>query len=188
MTGVAVVAVSVGAVLLGFVLGALIGRRFQRRPMKRATGLTVAELISRVLDSSHNGVVVLNEWGDVVLHNVRAEELGVVVDNRVDGRARDASQQVRELGEAVWVDLSPPTSKGRQPAAVRGEVRPLAEDFTVLDAADESEAVRLEATRRDFVANVSHELKTPVGALALLAEAVIDAADDADEVRRFSGS
>jgi two-component system sensor histidine kinase SenX3 len=66
-------------------------------------------------------------------------------------------------------------------------VRPLAETFTVVDAADESEAVRLEATRRDFVANVSHELKTPVGALALLAETVEDAADDPEAVRRFAG-
>jgi two-component system sensor histidine kinase SenX3 len=52
-------------------------------------------------------------------------------------------------------------------------------------AQDESDVVRLEATRRDFVANVSHELKTPVGAMALLAEAVLDAADDPHEVRRF---
>jgi two-component system sensor histidine kinase SenX3 len=57
----------------------------------------------------------------------------------------------------------------------------------VVDAADESDAVRLEATRRDFVANVSHELKTPVGAMALLAEAVLDAADDEEQVRRFGG-
>ncbi len=53
------------------------------------------------------------------------------------------------------------------------------------DGAQDSDAVRLEATRRDFVANVSHELKTPVGAMALLAEAVLDAADDPHEVRRF---
>jgi two-component system sensor histidine kinase SenX3 len=50
---------------------------------------------------------------------------------------------------------------------------------------DESDAVRLEATWGDFVANVSHELKTPVGAVALLAEAVLDAADDPRDVRRF---
>jgi two-component system sensor histidine kinase SenX3 len=49
----------------------------------------------------------------------------------------------------------------------------------------DSDAVRLEATRRDFVANVSHELKTPVGAMALLAEAVLDAAEDPHEVHRF---
>jgi two-component system sensor histidine kinase SenX3 len=62
----------------------------------------------------------------------------------------------------------------------------LGDGFAVVEAEDTSDVVRLEATRRDFVANVSHELKTPVGAVGLLAEAVLDAADDADEVRRFS--
>jgi two-component system sensor histidine kinase SenX3 len=46
--------------------------------------------------------------------------------------------------------------------------------------------VRLEATRRDFVANVSHELKTPVGAVGLLAEAVLDSKDDPETVERFA--
>ena len=54
-------------------------------------------------------------------------------------------------------------------------------------AEDRTEARRLEAIRRDFVVNVSHELKTPVGALALLAETMQDAADDPDAVRRFAG-
>jgi two-component system sensor histidine kinase SenX3 len=52
---------------------------------------------------------------------------------------------------------------------------------------DFSESRRLEAVRRDFVANVSHELKTPVGALTLLAEAVQDAAGDPEAVARFAG-
>nr|MDP9496486.1 ATP-binding protein [Actinomycetota bacterium] len=49
------------------------------------------------------------------------------------------------------------------------------------------EARRVEAVRHDFVANVSHELKTPVGALSLLAEALQDAADDPAATRRFAG-
>jgi two-component system sensor histidine kinase SenX3 len=70
-----------------------------------------------------------------------------------------------------------------------GALLPAGEDATAArsdePAPDEPDAVRLEATRRDFVANVSHELKTPVGAMALLAEAVLDAAEDPHEVRRF---
>ena len=54
-------------------------------------------------------------------------------------------------------------------------------------AEDQTESRRVEEVRRDFVANVSHELKTPVGALALLAETVEDAADDPEAVRRFAG-
>ena len=55
----------------------------------------------------------------------------------------------------------------------------------VLFADDDSEQVRMEATRRDFVANVSHELKTPVGAMSLLAEALLESADDPESVRHF---
>ncbi len=51
---------------------------------------------------------------------------------------------------------------------------------------DRTRERRVEAVRRDFVANVSHELKTPVGAIRLLAEAVHDAADDPEAVKRFS--
>ena len=84
-------------------------------------------------------------------------------------------------GSPMEVDLSPLEQRGREPAAVLGQVRGLGDGFTVVEATDSSDAVRMEATRRDFVANVSHELKTPVGAMGLLAEAVLDAADDPDD-------
>ncbi|GDY29483.1 two-component sensor histidine kinase [Gandjariella thermophila] len=169
-------------------LGFLLGRSAVRRERHSSAGLTIADLVGRIIDSSHNGVAVLNQFGDVVLHNPRAVALGIVRNQRVDERAAKAAEQVRETGEVVRVDLSPlERLGGRGPEAVLGDVRPLGDGFTVVDASDESDAVRLEATRRDFVANVSHELKTPVGALALLAEAILDAADDPEEVRRFSG-
>ena len=72
---------------------------------------------------------------------------------------------------------------------MRGHVRLLTEDdrrFAVVYVDDQSEHARMEATRRDFVANVSHELKTPVGAMGVLAEALLASADDPETVRRFA--
>lgn len=150
-------------------------------------------MLDAVLESLYNGIAVLDATGTVVWHNPRAVELGVVSEAgddeavTADDRARKAAEQALAVGETVEVDLSPLSPRGRQPAAVLAEVGSFEGEFVVVDAADESETVRLEKTRRDFVANVSHELKTPVGALALLAEAVLDSADDPESVRRFSG-
>ncbi len=189
MTLAAIVLIAIGVLMAGLIVGFLIGRRAGTAvPQRSPDGVTAADLVQRAVLSSHNGVVLLNRFGDVVLANAAAVELGLVRGPHLDERAGKAAEQVRVTGEVVQVDLSPldrGTRSGRGPTAVLGEVRPLGDGFTVVDASDESDAVRLEATRRDFVANVSHELKTPVGAMALLAEAVLDAADDPQEVRRF---
>jgi two-component system, OmpR family, sensor histidine kinase SenX3 len=66
-------------------------------------------------------------------------------------------------------------------------VAPLDESLILVLADDQTAARRIDETRRDFVANISHELKTPIGAIALLAEAVEEAADDAAAVRKFAG-
>ncbi|WP_407646792.1 sensor histidine kinase [Allosaccharopolyspora coralli] len=188
MTTLGYAALLIVVLALGIAGGHLLTRLLARRERNQQHGPTVAELLQRLVHSNGNGIVVLNKFGDVVLHNPKAVELGFIKDSHADPRASKAAEQAVESGDRVAVDLSPlnRTLRGRGPAAVLGEVRPLGDGYAVVDAGDESDAVRLEATRRDFVANVSHELKTPVGALALLAEAVIDAAGDPDEVRRFS--
>lgn len=189
MALIAVLVPAISTLMIGLAVGILLGRRADPPATPPAEpDTTVADLVQRVVLSSHNGVVLLDRMGDVVLANPPALELGLVRGSRPDERAIKAAEQVRDTGEVVHVDLSPlqfGARSGRGPTAVLGEVRPLGEGFTVIDASDESDAVRLEATRRDFVANVSHELKTPVGAMALLAEAVLDAVDDPHEVRRF---
>jgi len=66
-------------------------------------------------------------------------------------------------------------------------VSPLNEEGMVLVLiSDQSEARRIDAVRRDFVANVSHELKTPIGALGLLSEAILGAKDQPDAVVKFA--
>jgi len=59
-------------------------------------------------------------------------------------------------------------------------------DNIVVLLSDESEAERVHEVRRDFVANISHELKTPIGALSLLSEAVLSAADEPESVVKFA--
>jgi len=66
-------------------------------------------------------------------------------------------------------------------------VSPLNDEGMVLVLiSDQSEARRIDAVRRDFVANVSHELKTPIGALGLLSEAILGAKDQPDAVVKFA--
>ena len=98
--------------------------------------------------------------------------VGVV---RRDGRIREEELELRR----------PPLGKGLLQARVR--VAPLTRTSALVLVEDLSESRRVDAVRRDFVANVSHELKTPVGALSLLAEAVQSASDDPEAVQRFSG-
>jgi two-component system, OmpR family, sensor histidine kinase SenX3 len=76
---------------------------------------------------------------------------------------------------------------GEAPMQIQARVAPLGAEQVLLLVQDRTEVRRLETIRRDFVANVSHELKTPVGALSLLAEAVMDASEDPVAVKRFAG-
>ncbi|WP_232660670.1 sensor histidine kinase [Pseudonocardia sp. TRM90224] len=189
MTALVGVLIAAAALALGLVIGMQLGRRREDvvpEPEAPPPAPPMADLLQRVFDSADEGLVVLDRTGDVVLHNPRAELLGVVRDGRPDSRAAAACHRVLQTDTPAAVDLSPLDQRGRQPAAVLAHVRPLGDGYTMVEAGDTSDAVRLEATRRDFVANVSHELKTPVGAVGLLAEAVLDAADDPTEVRRFS--
>ena len=62
----------------------------------------------------------------------------------------------------------------------------LGEGSVLLIIDDKTEAQRLDETRRDFIANISHELKTPIGAISLLAEALQDAGDSPEMVTKFS--
>jgi two-component system sensor histidine kinase SenX3 len=151
-------------------------------------GLTVGRLLQRIVDRTHTGVAVVDNRCEVVFVNARAQELGLVCHGQLDDRARVAAQRVLRTGEDQELDLSPLGPEGRSGSAVRGNVRLLTEQdrrFAVIAAVDDSDQVRLEATRRDFVANVSHELKTPVATMSLLAEALLANVGDADTVYGF---
>ena len=148
------------------------------------------DLSRRVLEVMRCGAVVLDPGDEVVLANPAARAMGVLRGGRllVDDLRRLA-RTARRDGESRQAVVDTPRGRlGREPIAVTVQVAPLGETgYVALLLDDVTESRRLEAVRRDFVANVSHELKTPVGALTLLSEAVQHAADDPESVRRFAG-
>ena len=184
---------SVLALVVGVAAGARLSPRVVQRRQRVAaewTGITVAQMLQRIVALMPLGAAVVDSHRDVVYLNDRARELGLVRDRQLDDQAWQAAQQALG-GEDVEFDLQPGKRQvaGRSGLSVHGQARLLSEEdrrFAVVFVHDQSDYARMETTRRDFVANVSHELKTPVGAMALLAEALLASADDPETVRRFA--
>lgn len=182
--------------LAALAVGVTVGVRLAPRALKRrqraaveAAGITVAQMLDRIVALMPLGAAVVDRHRDVVYHNGRAKELGLVRERQLDEEAWNAARKALADG-AVEFDLIPGKRlvPGRAGLAVHGQARLLSEEdrrFAVVFVYDHSEYARMEATRRDFVANVSHELKTPVGAMSVLAEALLSSADDPETVRRF---
>lgn len=192
MNAVAALIVAGTAALAGFAIGIAIGPRIAERRGRLAaqqTGITVSQMLQHIVAQAPMGVAVIDTHRDVVFVNDRVSELGLVRDRLLDDRVWVAVQRTLLRGASQEVDLVSRTpSTGRAALSVRAHVRLLTEDdrrFAVLYVEDQSEQARMEATRRDFVANVSHELKTPVAAMGVLAEALLESADDPEMVHRF---
>lgn len=148
----------------------------------------VPDEVIRVLSVLPSASMVVAPDGHVLRSSARAMALGLVSRSAVtipdivhlldrvaeDGHAREQEMRVRR----------PPL--GRELLELRVRVAPLGTGAILVLIDDLAEERRVDVVRRDFVANVSHELKTPVGALSLLAEAVLAASDDPEQVRHFA--
>jgi two-component system, OmpR family, sensor histidine kinase SenX3 len=190
------------ALAVGLAVGVVIGMRRrpvidpelapkpQGEPSRRRSTQPLASLVVEALD---HGVVVVDRDERAVLVNPAARAMGILdVDTLAFPGLVSIARKSIETGEHLTASVDLPMGRlGREPIALAVTSVPLpGTDDRVMGVclllADVSEQRRLEAVRRDFVANVSHELKTPVGALTLLAEAVQDAANEPEMVARFA--
>lgn len=162
-------------------------RERQAEPVETpADGLD--EGVAAVLAVLRSAAVVVTLDGTVVRASAAAHAFGLVRSDRVaHEEVRALTAAVARDGEIRDAELELPRGPlGGATILVQLRVAPLGIRHVLLLAEDRTEARRVEAIRRDFVVNVSHELKTPVGALALLAETVEQAAEDPEAVRRFA--
>jgi two-component system, OmpR family, sensor histidine kinase SenX3 len=150
--------------------------------------------ISSVLAVLLSSAVVLDSDDVVLSSSAAAREFGLVENDRlVVGELLALARQVRREGMPREGEIDIMTSRfGGRATSFAVRVAPLGPSVAdggliLVLAEDQTESRRVDEVRRDFVANISHELKTPVGALALLAETVEEAADDPDAVLRFAG-
>lgn len=184
-------------VLVSLVLGLLIGAGFAiavflaaRRGERVANVVTpsVPDGVSQVLDALESAGIVVDPSGNVVKASPGALALGLVRDGKLAHvEFTRLAEQVRDSGDPVTADVD--IARGRfSDASLNLSVRAarLGTRYVLLLAQDHTESRRLDEVRRDFIANISHELKTPIGAVSLLAEALDPAADDPDQVRRFA--
>ena len=183
-----------GAVIGGVVVGVVSAKRFSRP----ATDARIDEVVDQpheiqsdnienlkaIFDALPIGVVIADAAGIVLLRNKLAVGVGGLrhVDVLVDEAVERLIAAFHRNGQAVRevLELFGPPQK-----TLVIDVRPLDDNRSLTVIEDISERSRIDAVRTDFVANISHELKTPVGALSILAETIQDE-DDLAVIHKLS--
>ena len=165
------------------------GMRFGKAKSVTATDTQLPLVLTEALEQLEDGALILANSDAPIFASSKIADLGVLRDGRIISHELLASiRVVRRTNvkhEGIFQIPRGPIGDGKRDLTI--VISPLSESELVLVLVkDESETVRVDAIRRDFVANVSHELKTPIGALSLLSEAVLGATDEPEAVKKFA--
>lgn len=176
--------------LLGAVLGGGVVLAFRisegQRRTPPAPDPTLPPGVAAVLSVLRSSALVVDGSDAVLKASAPAIAMGLVRGQQLTERdLADLVRQVRRDGQIRETEVTIQRA-GLPPRHVTARVAPLSSQLVLALVEDRTRERRVEFIRRDFVANVSHELKTPVGAIKLLADAVTDAADDPEAVQRFA--
>jgi len=179
------------AALVGFLVGAaavwILCFQIWRVKMQKVIERQAQDTVADLLDVLATAGLLLDSSNQVIRSTTGAEVLGLLNGrNLAQAELLDLVLVARATEKPAEAEIE--LSSGMQSGTtwVRARAAQLSDGNVLLTVADETESQRLEETRRDFVANISHELKTPIGAISLLSEALIDGADDQELVKKFS--
>lgn len=159
-----------------------------RARVQEETSLAVPAGITDVLRSMDDAAGIVDTSGLVLAASQAATRFGIEMGATLDNpELRHLVREVRASGGSVTESMR--ITRGGlslDPRLVSARASVIGARLVLLIIRDVTEQERLDQMRRDFVANTSHELKTPVGAVSLLAEAIESAADDPAQVRIFA--
>ncbi|KTR94551.1 histidine kinase [Microbacterium testaceum] len=181
-------ALLVGLLLGGGIVGLVVGAlRARDRSLAHAT-VDLPEGVEAMLGAMDDPAFVCDMSSTVLALSSSAGVFGLIAGEVIaSDELRRVARAARDSGASVSENLR--LRRGAAPAEPRlvaVRATPISARLTLLVLRDITERERVEEMRRDFVANTSHELKTPVGAVSLLAEAIESAAEDPEQVRYFS--
>ena len=188
-TQLALLALLLGAVIGGSVaIGIAVALRARERA-RSETSLMIPDGVREVLQAMDDAAVVVDASSTVLAASAaavpfRLSDGSVLPTDELRSIARRARTEESVITATLRLQRGAPPAEPRLVVVRASRISPR---LTLLVIRDITERERIEQMRRDFVANTSHELKTPVGAVSLLAEAIESAADDPDQVRNFAG-
>ena len=183
----AALAAVIGAIVAGgAVLAWHISDR-QQRTIPEYAQPVVPDGVGTVLSVLRSSAVVVDDSDEVLKASAPAYALGLVRGSKlVSAELADVVRKVRRDGQIRETELLM-ARPGVPSRYVTARVAPLGSRLVLALVEDRTREKRVEEVRRDFVANVSHELKTPVGAIRLLSDAMQDAADEQPAQRQRPG-
>jgi two-component system sensor histidine kinase SenX3 len=185
-----VVTIVLGGVLtlvIGLVIGWLLGR--QNKSVSESEPDAFPDLVADVLELMGSVGIVVDGSNKVVGTNSWAESFGLVARGfLVHSELVDLVKRARTGSEIESFEGILRVGLAKEKVSVAAKSKLVEGDYVVLVLEDRTSDIRLDKTRRDFIENISHELKTPIGAIALLSEAIQEAGDDRVAVAKFASS
>ena len=182
-------AIILGGVLI-LILGASLGWIVSKRSSKSSESkLSIPDLVAEVLELMGSVGIVVEGSNKVVGTNSWAESYGLVSRGLlVHGELIELAQRAKSGSEIESFEGILRVGLAKEKVSVAAKAKLVEGDYVVLVLEDRGSDIRLDKTRRDFIENISHELKTPIGAIALLSEAIQEAGDDRAAVAKFASS
>jgi two-component system sensor histidine kinase SenX3 len=185
---IALLALAIGVLIGAGICGLILLAYRARAEAEAETSTTIPPGITDVLLSMEDAACVVDASGLVLATSHAAELFGIVSGSTLENQElRQLVRTVRSTGASETETMRiRRTGTTLDPRLVSARASAVGARLTLLVIRDVTEQERLDEMRRDFVANTSHELKTPVASVSLLAEAIESAADDPAQVRAFA--